>query len=535
MFDYKRIFSCNDKKEEKKYMEDDVFEYKNIQMSMNLIVNIQNLKKVFDKFPDLIMREIKIANNPKHSAVLVYLDKMININIMEEVIIKKLISKNGSSSYDISNAEYFKYLLGINDKDIYSSMDTITTAILDGKLILFIDEIDKAFGIGLKNPPNRSIEEPEVESVLRGPRDGFTESISTNIVLIRNRIKSPNLKSEQFIIGRETKTDVAILYLSNIANIKIVDELRERINRIDVDGVFGSNTIKEYIEDNPISIMPTIFSTERPDSLVGKLLGGRIAILVDGTPLAVTVPAIFVEFFETPEDFYLNFIYATFNRYIRYLAFIFSTILPGLFVAITTFHQELIPTGLLVSFIKARSTVPYPALVECFLMLIVYELLREAGVRMPRAAGQAISIVGALVLGQAAVESGLVSTPMIIVVSTTAIASFALPSTDMYTATILPRFVFLFLGGFLGLLTLTAGIIIFFLRLMSIRSFGVPYMEPLAPFVKSEFRDVIMRYPIWGKTKRSRMVTGKESTNKNPSSRIKLVKNEKKMKEKDRK
>ncbi|MDD3224417.1 MAG: spore germination protein [Clostridium sp.] len=515
-------------------MENDKFEYKNIKVSVKLSVNIQNLKKIFDKFPDLIMREIKLENNPKHSAVLVYLNQMVDLNIVEKVIIKKLTSPSQGSPYDVSNSDYFKYMLGISDKDIYSSIEKVVDAILDGKVGLFIDEIDKSMAIDLKKTPGRNVEEPEVESVLRGPREGFTESISINLVLLRKKIKSSNLKMEQFIIGRETKTDVSIVYLSNIANIKIVNELRERIKRIDVDAVFGSNTIKEYIEDEAIPIVPTTFSTERPDVVEGKLLSGRIAILVDGTPLVVTVPAIFAEFMETTEDFYLNYIYVTFNRFIRYTAFILSIILPGFFVAITTFHPELIPTGLLISFIKARSGVPYSSLIECCLMLTVYEILREAGIRMPRAVGQAVSVVGALVLGQAAVEAGLASTPMVIVISTTAIASFSIPSTDMYTSTILPRFIFLFLGSFLGLISLITGIILFFVKLMSIRSFGVPYMEPLAPFIKNQFGDIIMRRPMWSKTKRSNLITGKKSRNKKTYNRIKFIKNEKKIKEKNR-
>ncbi|AGK98293.1 spore germination protein [Clostridium pasteurianum] len=510
-------------------MANEEFDYKNIQVSVKLNKNVENIKKILDKFPDLIMREIKIANNPKHGAVFFYINKMVNINIMEEVVIKKLISRNEYSPYDISNPEYFKYILGINDKDILSSMDKIINKILDGKVVLFIDEIDKAIVIDLKNIPSRNIEEPVVETVIRGPREGFTENISTDIVLIREKIKSPNLKIEQFILGRETKTDVAIMYLSNIVNIKIVNELKERINQIDVDALFVTNTIKEYIEDDPITKFPTIFSTERPDVIVAKLLGGRIAIFANGTPVVLTVPAIFTEFLISTEDFYVSYIYATFNRYIRYLGFAFSILLPGLFVAIITFHQEVIPTSLLISLIKARSAVPYSSLFESFLMLTVYELVREAGVRMPRAVGQAISTVGALILGQAAVQAGLASTAMVIVIATTSIAAFTIPSTNMYTATILPRFIFLFLGGSLGLLGLITGVIIFLLKLISIRSFGVPYMEPLAPFVKSEFGDLIMRRPIWSKTKRSSIITGKKSKKRKSFNPI-----EKKFKEKNR-
>lgn len=487
------------------------FQYKNIQISIKLGENLKVIKKIFSEIPDLVIREIKINSMPEQGAAIIYLDKMIQTDILEQVVIKKLIDKNQYSSYDMLNIEYYKYLLGLNDKYLYSHIHDVVDSILSGEAVLFIDQIDKAVVIGLTNLPSRGIDEPLVESVIRGPREGFTENISTNIILIRKKIKNISLKTEQFVVGEQTKTDVYIIYLSNIANPKIIDELRTRITKINIDAVLGTSYIKEYIEDEPLSLMPTIFSSERPDVICGKLLQGRIAILVDGTPVVATIPAIFDEFMETSEDFYLNYLYATFNRIVRYTAFILSIILPGLFVAITTFHQEVIPTALLISFIKARSNVPYSALLECFVMLLVYEILREAGTRMPRSVGQAISVVGALVLGQAAIEAGLVSAPMVIVISTTAVASFAVPSTDMYTAMILPRIILLLLGGSLGLLALCTGIMFFFIKLISKRSFGVPYIEPIAPFMKNEFPDFFIRRPLWSKTKRSKIITGKES------------------------
>lgn len=524
MFDNKKNVTSKNIKKEDEHTDKDYFEYKHIQISLKLTENIEVIKKIFDKFPDLIIREIKINSDPKYGGTIIYMDKMITTDIMEEVIIKKLTSKNESSSYDIYNIDYYKYLLGLNDSNIYSYIREVVDSILNGKVVLFVDGIDKVIVTDIKNIPSRSIEEPEVESVIRGPREGFTENISTNVVLIRKKIKSINLKIEKFVVGEETKTDVYIMYLSNIANAKIVGEIRERITRINIDAVLANSYVKEYIEDEPMSIIPTVFSSERPDVVAGKLLQGRIAMFVDGTPVVITLPAIFSEFMETAEDFYLNYAYATINRIIRYTSFILSIILPGIFVAITTFHQELIPTALLVSFIKSRSGVPYSALFECFLMLSVYEILREAGTRMPRSVGQAISVVGALVLGQAAIEAGLVSAPMVIVISTTAVASFAVPSTDMYTAIIIPRIILLFLGGFLGLLALCTGIMFFFIKLISKRSFGVPYMEPLAPFVKSEFPDSFIRRPFWAKTKGSKMITGKETYRQKVFNRFTWVK-----------
>lgn len=535
----KSIFSLSDENSKKlnSNKNTDTPKNENTKVSHILEKNKLSVKNIFDNFSDLIIREVKITNNPEFGAMLVYINNMIETGLIEESIIDKLTNKREEYTYQPATKEYSKYLFGVRDEDIHSDMNKVIDSILSGRLILFIDGLDEAMVININKPPARSIEEPQVESVIRGPREGFTESVTTNITLIRKKIKSTNLKMESFKIGRETRTDIIIAYLSNIANPKIVNEVRERLNKIDIDAVIGANHIKEYLEDEPISSFPTMFSTERPDVAATKILEGRVAIIVDGTPLVITVPSLFIEFLITNEDYYLKFIPGTINRWIRYLSFVFTLILPGVYLAITTFHQEVIPTPLLITFMRARSKVPYSELLECFLMLLIYEVLREAGVRMPRTVGQAMSVVGALVLGQAAVEAGIVSTPMVIIVSTTAICSFAIPSTDMYAAVTFPRFIFMLLGGSFGLLGLTCGIIVLFMKLISKRSFGVPYMVPLAPFISEELPDLFMRRPIWAKFKRSWLITGRFSFKRKPKSRIKTIKEEqsKAMKEKKNK
>lgn len=519
----KNIFSLSDDDGYKSDKNEDVSPagYENIRVSHKLKDNKIALQYIFDKFSDLIIREVKITNNPEFGAMLVYLNNMIETGLIEESIIEKLTGRCEEYAYYPGTMEYTKYLFGIRDEDIHKEMNKIVDSILSGKLVLFIDGINEAMVININKPPARNIEEPQVESVVRGPREGFTESLSVNAALIRKKIKSANLKMEIFRIGKETKTDVAVVYLSNISNPKIVNEVRERLSRIDVDSVIGANDLKEYMEDEPISTFPTMFSTERPDVTASKLLEGRVAVIVDGTPLVITVPSLFVEFFITNEDYYLKYVPATINRWIRYLCFILTLTLPGVYLAITTFHQEIIPTPLLITFMKARARVPYSELFECILMLLMYEILREAGTRMPRNVGQAMSVVGALVLGQAAVEAGIVSTPMVIVVASTAICSFAIPSMDMYAAVTLPRFIFVLLGATTGLLGLTCGLVILFMKLISNRSFGVPYMVPLAPLVSAKFPDLIIRRPVWARLKRSWIVTGKTSIRRRPRSHIK--------------
>lgn len=526
----KNLFSLSDINSKKQTMNtaNKTTDTKNKSICISYILedNKTFLKNQFNGCSDFIIRELKITNNPELGTMFVYIDNMVKTDFIGEILIEKLTYKNQGFTYTPGSKEYSQYLLGIRDEDIYTDMNAAIDSILSGKIVLFTDGLNVAMVININNPPGRNIEEPVVESVIRGPREGFTESIATNIVLIRKKIKSTNLKMESFKLGRETRTNVTISYLAHIANGNIVKEVRERINKIDCNAVLGANYIKEYIEDEHISGFPTIFSTERPEVVAGKLLEGRIAIFVDGTPLVCTVPAIFIEFFFTSEDYYFNFIPVTINRWIRYISFIIALILPGSYVAITTFHQEVIPTPLIVSIMKARSGVPYPALVECLLMLFAYEILREAGVRMPRAVGQAISVVGALVLGQAAVEAGLVSTPMVIVVAITAISSFAIPLSDLNMAITFPRFIFLILGGTFGLLGLIIGIIILIFKLISIRSFGVPYMGPLAPVVGDELLDTFMRRPIWARFKRPWLITWRRSIRRKQKSRIKEIKEE---------
>jgi len=486
--------------------------YKNLKVSNRLDENRKNINNIFDNCTDLIVREFKITGNAKFSAILVYIENMIEITIFEEAIIGRLTNEKVEYSYPPNSKEYSQYLLGISDNNIYQDISKIVDSILDGKVALFVDGINEAMIIDINNPPGRDVEEPQSETVLRGPREGFTESISSNITLLRKKIKSTSFKMEEFRVGKETKTKVVIIYLSNIVDPKIVNEVKERINKINIDSVLESNYIKEFIGDEPTSNFPTVYSTEKPDVVAGRLLEGRVSILTDGTPIVLTVPSLFIEFFMNSEDYYLKFVAATVNRWVRYIAFVISTTLAGFYVAITTFHPELIPTSLIVTLIKSRSGVPYPALVECLLMLSVYELLREAGIRMPRALGQTISVVGALVLGQAAVEAGLASTAMVIVISLTALSSFALPSTDMSLALTYPRIVFLLLGGTLGLVGLTCGMIILFLRLTSLRSYGIPYLSPMAPIEGKKLKDIFIRSPLLTKFKKAWIFKGKNST-----------------------
>ncbi|MBP2631221.1 MAG: GerA spore germination protein [Firmicutes bacterium] len=494
----------------------DSSENKTKPISYKVKDNEQYLKKIFVNCSDLVVREIKIASNQDYGAMFVYLAGMVKQDLLEEAIVKKLVSQPADTTHLPNIKDYVQYLLGIRPEDIYEKMDEALNAILESKVVIFVNGVNAALTIDFKSPPSRSVNTPETETSLRGPREAFIESKQTNISLIRKRIKNINLKVEPFQIGRQTKTDVNVCYIKGIANDKIVNEVRERLNKIDIDGVLANTYIEEYIEDSPFFIFPTIFRTERPDIVVGKLLEGYIAIITDGTPIALVVPYLFVDSLKATDDYYLKYISGTLTRWIRSIAFFLTLTLPGFYVALLTFHQELIPYDLVTTLIKSRAGVPLPVMWECISMLFAYAILKEAGIRMPRVVGPAISIVGALVLGQAAVEAGLVSTLTVVVVALSAIAALTTPTPEMNIYLMPPRFILLFLGGTLGMLGLIGGIMILFVNMISARSFGVPYMAPLAPLMKNELSDVVVRGPFWSMLKRSKLITRNQSTRKKP-------------------
>lgn len=308
-------------------------------------------------------------------------------------------------------------------------------------------------------------------------------------------------------IGTVTQTDVGIMYIKGIANDEIIKEVHTRLDRINIDGILETGYIEELIQDKFLTPFPTLFNTERPDVVAADLLEGRIAIFVDGSPFVLTVPVLFIQFFQAAEDYYQRADIAFLLRVLRFVSFFIALLLPSLYIAITTFHQEMLPTQLLISLASQREGIPFPAFVEALVMEVTFEILREAGVRMPRAIGQAVSIVGALVIGQAAVEAGIISAAMVIVVALTAIASFVFPAFSMAISVRILRFAFMMVAATFGLYGITVGLIALVLHLSSIRSFGVPYMSPFAPFVTADQKDANFRFPHWGLFSRPRFIS----------------------------
>ena len=470
-------------------------------LTANLKRNITILKDNLGTSGDIVYHEFTMGTEGRPDASLIYVDGLVNKTVINEFIINPLMLESRSVSekcgiFPNYNIDVIKNtLISVGGIEKVSTFEELTDSCLSGDTVLLINGLTEGLVISTRGWQTRGVTEPDTEAVVRGPREGFTETLRTNTALIRRRIKSTNLTIETFTIGQQTKTDVAVVYIKGIVNPGLVKEIKKRLKSINTDAILESGYIEQYIEDAPFSPFSTIGNCERPDSVAGKILEGRAAIIVDGTPMVLTVPLLFIESFQSAEDYYSRPYYVSIVRILRFVSFFISIFGPGVYVALVSFHQELIPTPLLITFAAARAGTPFPAVVEAIIMGIAFEILREAGIRLPRPVGTAISIVGALVIGEAVVSAGLISASMVIVVALTAIASFVVPPQADVGG--IARVSMVFLGGTLGAFGLMIGFLGGLIHLCTLRSFGTPYMSPLAPLKPLDWKDVVIRFPLW--------------------------------------
>ncbi|WP_375781861.1 spore germination protein [Peribacillus simplex] len=483
-------------------------------ISSDLQFNLDHIKKTLGNSSDIVTRDFQAGKNGQIKLGIVYTDGLTDSTSIQDLILDTLMVEIRNSDLDVAvlnPSDCFEMIkshtLPIGGIEEITDFQKLFNHVLSGDTMLLMDGSPKGIALGSRDWVDRGVQEPSSQTVVRGPKDGFTETLRTNTALIRRRIKDPNLWLETKQIGERTQTDVAIMYLKGVANDKTVSELQSRLNRINIDAILESGYIEELIQDEVYTPFPTVYNTERPDAVAAAILEGRIAILVDGTPFVLIVPALMVHFFQSSEDYYQRADIATLIRVLRYLSFFLALLTPSLYVAVSTFHQEMLPTPLLISLASQREGVPFPAFVEAMIMEVVFEILREAGVRMPRAIGSSISIVGALVIGQAAVEAGFVSATMVIIVSLTAICSFVFPANSMAMAFRMLRFLFMILAATFGLYGIILGLIVMVLHLNSLRSFGLPYLAPNAPFILQDQKDNIIRLPHWSLLKRPRLIS----------------------------
>lgn len=458
----------------------------------------EQLNDIFSCCSDFIYREIMSGKDGQIRILVAYFNGFVDKRALNQDVVSPILKfLSETKLHEVSSIyeRIRKSIVADNEITEVYEMQKAVDAIVSGEVILFTDGENRALAIGVKAPQGRQVEEPDTEISMRGPREGFVEDLLTNTTLIRKRIKNPNLKIEMMQIGRQTKTDVCICYIKGIANEEIVNEVRERLKKIDTDAILDTGIIEQYISDSRLSLFPTVGNTEKCDRLAGKLLEGRVAILCDGTSYVLTVPYLFVETIQTADDYYDHAYFATFMRLLRLVALLLSNMLPGMYVALVGFHHSVIPFRLMITLAASRQGVPFPPVAEAILMLLAFELMREAGVRMPRPIGQALSIVGAIVLGEASVAAGIASNLMVIIISITAICSFVVPS--LVRASMLLRFVFLLAANFLGFLGIALVAVVVFAHLCRIRSFGIPYMAPFSPLTLPDLKDSFVMVPIW--------------------------------------
>lgn len=483
-------------------------------LSQDIRKNLNTLRDIFGTSKDVIIREFAFGHKRQFKGALIFIDGLTDPVTINESIIKPLMfdSKLICSEEILKDdgIEIIKTtMLYARDVEQVVSMNDVVDGCLSGDTILFINGFKDALLISTRGWESRGVEESKTEAVVRGPREGFSESLRTNTALLRRKIKSTDLTLETMVIGKQTKTSVCIAYLRGVANPKLIEEVGRRLKRIDTDAILESGYIEQFIEDAPFSLFSTVANSEKPDIVAAKLLEGRAAILVDGTPFVLTVPMLFVESFQSAEDYYSRPYFASLVRMLRFIAFAISVLNPATYVAVSTFHQELIPTPLLFTQAAAHAGVPFPAVVQALIMGVFFEILREAGVRLPRPVGQAVSIVGALVIGEAAVSAGVIEAPIVIMVAITAVCSFVIPAQTDVGAIL--RIIYLILAGTMGGFGIMLGLIGTLIHLASLRSFGTPYFSPLAPLTARDLKDVFIRAPIWAMFSRPRTVAWKDS------------------------
>ncbi|WP_243291593.1 spore germination protein [Bacillus sp. FJAT-47783] len=476
------------------------------QLYSSLQKNLEEFKKAIGNSTDVTIRPFRIGHARSMKAAVIFTDGLANETFINDFIMEPLMNDDQLKTTPYNLTEIKEQILTMANVEDLCDFDKLYTSVLSGDTVILFDGFNQGFVTDTKSWESRNVAEPQTQTVIRGPHEGFTETLRTNTALIRRKIRDQNLWLESRQIGTRTKTDIAIMYIKGVANDKVVEEIHRRLDQINIDGILESGYIEELIQDKTFTPFPTIFNSERPDTIAGGLLEGRVAIIVDGSPNVLLVPALFVQFLQTAEDYYHRTDFGLI-RLLRYIALFISLLAPSLYIAITTFHQEMLQTSLLISIAAQREGIPFPAFIEALMMETTFEILREAGIRMPRAIGPAISIVGALVLGESAVAAGLVSPAMVIVVSITAISGFILPSFSMGIPIRILRFGLMALAASFGLFGIIVGLIAIVLHLCSLRSFGVPYMSPVAPMNLSDQKDTILRFPLWAMRSRPRLIS----------------------------
>lgn len=467
-----------------------------MNIGTHLKENEQLFRQQFKNCSDIQFRDFTIKGGIK--LLLVYVDGMIDNDLMSANVLKPLIYEGlpeGLGAIDSMGQMCDLGLFAVLQYQKLTDSSEIADAVLKGNAALLADGEGAALLLNCTKFEMRSVEESNNEAALRGSRESFTELLRTNTTMLRRIVTTPDLKMESLQVGRLTKTEVVLSYIEGIASADVVNEVRSRIGRIKLDAVLESSYIEESIEDTHYSPFPQMVISERPDIVASSLMQGKVAVLTNGTPNVIVIPMTFWDGLQAPDDFYERFLFASMNRWIRYIFAIFSILFPSIYVALTNYHPEMVPPKLMLSITGLREASPFPTIIEIFLMEFMFEGLREAGIRLPQQIGPLVSIVGALVIGEAAVRAGIISAPIVIVVSTAGISSFVIPRYRFSFPLRMLRFPLLILSALFGLFGVALGIIAILIHLIQLKPFGTPYLTPVTPLVTSKLKDVLLRWP----------------------------------------
>lgn len=474
---------------------------------------------------DIVIREFSVTiKNRAYPAFLLYIDGMVDSTQINDFILKPLMLRNIANTYEGPPSDViqestqnnvtirkikkfdvldylYQHLIPQNTVKKVENFSDVISSVNSGNCALFVDTLNTAFDIEVKGFKQRGIEKPDNEIVIRGPHEAFAENIRTNTSLLRRIVNNENLVIENVEVGSISRTKCAVCYMKNIANSDLIAEVKYRINNINVDYLTSSGQLEQLLEDNGKVSLPQLIATERPDKTSNYLLEGRVCVIVNGSPYSLVAPGTFLDFMSSPEDFNLKYQFSNLLKFLRILAVIITLLLPGLYIAITNFHQELIPTELLYSIVATRESVPFPIFFELIVMEISFELIREAGLRVPSPIGPTIGIVGALVLGQAAVDASIVSPILIIIVAITGISSFCIPDFSLGFHFRISRFAYIILGYLFGFLGIAIGLSIHLLIMCSLKSFGTPYLQPYVPMT-NDYKGILLS-PAWKRENRA--------------------------------
>lgn len=470
------------------------------KLPLSLADKINYFNKMFSKDATFRMRKLVVEEPFCYSCAIIFFDGMVDTEKLNNGLIRPILSlgtKNNQSSLE----EYLeKQVLYNNEVKETDDIYALISAINLGDSAILLDGTVNNLIVNTKGWRTRGINEPEDERVLQGPREGFDEALMLNAAMLRRKLSTPDLCFESITVGEKTQTNIFVCYLESVADKELIKKVIDKIKVINIDGILDSNYINELINSNKFSLFKTAGSTERPDIVAARLLEGRIAIMVDGTPVVLTIPYLFVENFQSDDDYYLNYIYAFLGRLIRYVCYNLSVLLPSVYLAVTLYHPNLLPAAFFASVSNARSGIPFPSCVECIVLVFIFEILRETGIRMQQSVGHALSIVGGLVVGQAAVDASLVSAPLLIVVAMSGITGLIVPR--LKAAVIYSKIFLIILTSLLGVFGLFCGATILHIHLYSLDSFSVDYLSTVSIFDKNSLKDTIIRAPWWKMLKR---------------------------------